>query len=1027
MTRHLLVLLVALAATASAADKLSFNQHIRPILADKCFACHGVDAKQRKGSLRLDTAEGAYREKDGDRAIVPGDLSKSVLWTRINSLDSDEVMPPPDSHKTLSDAEKATLKTWIQQGASYQKHWAFEPPVKVAPPASVPGGNEIDAFLAERLKREKLTFSPEADKATLIRRVAFSLTGLPPTQKEQDEYFADNSPDAYSKMVERYMATPKFGEEMARHWLDVARYADTHGMHLDNERQMWAYRDWVINAFNKNQPFDQFTIEQLAGDLLPTPTNDQLTATGFNRCNVTTGEGGSIDAEWIYRYAVDRTSVTAQTWLGLTAGCAVCHDHKFDPLSQKEFYSLYAFFHSAADPALDGNALLTAPTAKLTLPEQKKKLEELTAQVAAAQKLLDEKAAALAYVDPASVKPPPAAGDVEVVWLDDDFPPGAAVKYVGQWVSGEGAQVLSGKRALKRSGEGTTQDFYDNGAEQLEIPQNGKIFCSVWLDPKDMPKEIMIQFNTAGGGWEQRAVWGDENAIAWGTLKTKSRMKIGALPEGGKWTRLELPAEKVGLNPGDKINGFALTQSGGTVYWDKTGVAGRSDPAADARRSFEAWRKARAGKDTPGLPADIAKLLKSGPEKVKDAKDIKKLRDYYLQAVCIDTKPLLSAPAADLAAVKEKLDALDKKVPSTFIYRDLPKPRDSFVMMRGAYDKPGDKVEPNIPAIFPALKKSDEKARANRLDLAKWIVEPENPLTARVTVNRFWQQFFGTGLVKTSGDFGSQGEPPSHPELLDWLAVTFREGGWDVKKLVRMIVTSAAFRQSARVTPDLLARDPDDRLLARAPRLRLDAEQIRDNALFVSGLINMQMGGVGVKTYQPPNIWEPVGFGGSNTRFYKQDTGPALYRRSIYVFLKRTAPAPFMSNFDAPNREQSCTRRERSDTPLQALQLMNDVQHFEAARAFAERILTEGGKTPSERIVFAYKTTLSRAPAPEEAAIVEEELNKHLAHYKQDEAAAKKVIAHGESKPKELPAGELAAYTLIANMILNLDETLTRN
>ena len=1022
--------LSAVASSATVPEKISFNQHIRPILADKCFACHGLDAKKRKAGLRLDTAEGAYREKDGDRAIVPGDLTKSAAWKRINSKDPEEMMPPPVSHKTLSDVEKATIKAWIEQGAVYQKHWAFEAPIKSPVPAKdVSSRNEIDAFLGARLKRDGLAFSPEADRATLIRRLSFALTGLPPSAKEVDEFVTDKAFDAYDKCVDRYLASPHFGEEMARNWLDVARYADTHGMHLDNERQMWAYRDWVVNMFNRNEPFSQFTIEQLAGDLLPTPTNEQLTATGFNRCNVTTGEGGSIDAECIYRYAVDRTATTVQTWMGLTGGCAVCHDHKFDPISHREFYSLYAFFHSAADPAMDGNALLTAPTVKLSLPEQIKKQAEYDEQIVQKQKALTEKAATIVYTDPASQQPPPPAQDVDTIWLDDDFPKGAKVTYAGKWVTAaEGGQVYSGKRALKRSGAGISQDFYESGATPLEILPNSKIFAYVWLDPKDMPKAIMMQFNTAASGWEKRAVWGDYDAIAWGAANTLGRVSAGALPEAGKWTRIEIAAEKVGLNSGDKLNGFALTQFGGTTYWDKAGVNGRIDPINDPARSFAAWRKQHAGKDTPGTPPEIAKLLKEGPAKITDAKQIKTLQDYFVQFVCEDTKPLLMEQETELAALKLQRDTFDKSIPGTFIFRDLPNPRESFVMLRGAYDKPGEKVEPDVPAIFPPLKKANPKARATRLDLAQWLVSPEHPLTARVTVNRFWQQFFGTGLVKTSGDFGSQGEPPSHLELLDWLAVTFRDEAWNVKNLVRRMVTSTAFRQSSRLTPPLYARDPENRLYARGPRFRLDAEQIRDNALYVSGLINLELGGKGVKSYQPPNIWEPVGFGGSNTQNYKQDSGTALYRRSLYTFLKRTAPAPFMSNFDAPSREVSCTRRERSDTPLQALQLMNDIQQFEAARALGQRMILEGGADPAARIAFAYKTVLSRPPAPEETAIVQQEFEKHLAHYKQDEAAAKKAIAHGESKPKaDIPAAELAAYTLVANMLLNLDETVTRN
>jgi hypothetical protein len=697
--------------------------------------------------------------------------------------------------------------------------------------------------------------------------VTFALTGLPPTVEEVAAFLADAAPEAYEKVVERLLASPRYGEQMARHWLDLARYGDTHGLHLDNERLMWPYRDWVVGSFNRNQPFNQFTIEQLAGDLLPGATSEQIIATGFNRCNVTTGEGGSIDAEWIYRYAVERTAVTAQTWMGLSAGCAQCHDHKFDPISQKEFHQFYAFFHSAADPAMDGNSLLTAPTAKLITAEQTTRIADIDARRAAAEKRLAAELEKISYEDP------------------------------------------------------------------------GSIFLPVSAD-------------------EQR-----NQAVE---------------------------------------------------------AAGR-DPA----KSLTAWLATREGKDTKGVPAEIAKLLKSVPAAKRTPGQQRQLRDHYLTTECAATKPTLGPLLVEAGQLKKERDDLEKSAPASFVMRDLEKPRESFVMLRGAYDKPGEKVARAVPAVFPPLAKADAP---NRLDLARWLVADEHPLTARVTVNRFWQQFFGVGLVKTSGDFGSQGQPPSHPELLDWLAVTFRESGWDVKKLVRLFVTSAAFRQSSAAPAGLWQRDPENRLLARGPRFRLDAEELRDNAFAVSGLLDPTMGGKGVKPYQPPNIWEPVGFVGSNTEKYRQDTGSGLYRRSLYTFLKRNAPAPFLVNFDAPSREQSCTARERSNTPMQALQLMNDVQHIEAARAFAERLMTQGGTTPDERIAFAYRTVLARLPVPEEAAIVHAAYEHHLATYQKAPEAAAKLIRQGESKPKaDLPEPEVAAWTLVANLMLNLDETVTRN
>jgi len=1019
------------------ADKVDFNQQIRPILSDNCFACHGLDPKNRKAKLRLDTPEDAFKKNDeGIAAIVPGDLAKSEAWTRIITDDEEEVMPPPKSHKQPLKAEqKALLKRWIEEGAKYQRHWAFEPQVKAAvPEVKSPKSevrNPIDAFVRAKLERQGLAWQPEADRGTLIRRASFALTGLPPSPQEVAQFTADQSADAYEKMVDRYLASPHFGEEMARHWLDFARYADTHGLHFDNERQMWAYRDWVVKAFNTNQHFDDFTRDQLAGDLRECPTQDQLVATGFNRCNVTTSEGGSIDEEFIFRYAVDRTTTVIGAWMGLTGGCAVCHDHKFDPLPMKDFYSLYSFFQSGADPVMDGNALLTKPVLKISTPQQQAKLKEFTDKLGAIQKEIDEKVAALPYTDPASVQPPLPVEEKETVWVDDDFPAGAKMKTATgnlplTWVTAENGQVAKGKRAIKRSEKGLGQDFYQDGAAPLAVPVDARIFFYVYLDPSDPPQEIMIQFHN--GEWKHRALWGNPDLIAFGTPGTTERCVAGPLPDTSKWVRLEVEAEKIGLKAGDRITGIAFTLFGGTAYFDQMGVNGRSDPAADPAQSFLAWQKQSVGKDTQGAPPEINQLLKEGPDKARTAAQEKTLRTYYLQNVCAHTRSGLEALVCERDELKKERDKFEASTPSTFIWRDLETPRESFVMLRGQYDKPGDKVEPNTPAIFPPLKKADANARATRLDLANWLLSAEHPLTARVTVNRFWQQFFGTGLVKTSGDFGTQGEIPTHPELLDWLAVTFRESGWDVKALVRTCVTSATFRQSTQAPADHWKCDPENRLLGRGPRVRLDAEQIRDNALAVSGLINLEIGGKGVRPYQPPNIWEPVGFLGSNTRIYKADTGSALYRRSIYTFLKRSAPPPYMANFDAPNRENQCVRRERSNTPLQVLQLMNDEQHIEAARALAERMISTGGATPQERVQFAFHTVLARDANADETKTVLAELDAHRALFQQDEESAKKTIAHGESKPDcNLPAVELASYTMLANMILNLDETINRN
>ena len=1023
----------AVIETASkAGNKISFNRDIRPILSDHCFACHGFDAKNRQADLRLDTPAGALSETSGSPAIVPGQLEESPLWLRINESDAALRMPPPESHKELTAAQIELIKRWIEAGASYQKHWALERPVVVPVPSVLPdSGNPIDAFLLVRLQEHGLTMLAEADRRTLIRRVAFAVTGLPPTPADVETYLLDRSPAAYERMVDRYLASPHYGEEMARHWLDLVRYGDTHGLHLDNERQMWSYRDWVVDSFNRNLPYDQFTIDQLAGDLVTNPTMEQLIATGYNRCNVTSSEGGSIDAELLYRYAVDRASTTMSSWMGLTGGCAVCHDHKFDPISQKEFYSMYAFFNSAADPAMDGNALLTDPIMKLERPEHRLKLADWDQQIAARQQALDSLALQVVYADPAEAASRPAEVSLETVWMDDEFPPsgqlqaspGAPTKFV----SAEGGEpVFSGQSSLQRIDTGLAQDVWEHAQTPLPIPIQGQIFAYVWLDPSDSPKSIMLQFYK--DGWNHRAVWGDYQAIDWGAINTTERVLMGPLPAAGMWVRLEVPIQSVGLTAGDSLTGFALTQFGGKLNWDKVGVQGIANPVSDPAQSFQAWRQQAIGKDTPGLATELNALLKMGPGSPLPPADLDRLRAYYLQSVCVETTPQFAEPIAELKKLQSERQAFFDAIPSTFVYRDLPQPRESFIMLRGQYDQPGEKVEPNVPEVLPPLTKANPAGMATRLDLARWLFTPEHPLTARVAVNRFWQQFFGTGLVKTSGDFGSQGDAPSHPELLDWLALNFQEGNWDVKQLVRLLVTSAAFRQDVHVNSEVYSLDPENRWYARGPRLRLDAEQIRDNALFVSGLMRLQMGGPGVKPYQPANVWEPVGFAGSNTRNYQQDKGDALYRRSLYAFYKRTAPPPFMMNFDAPNREQSCTRRERSNTPLQALQLMNDVQHVEAARTLAQRMLVSGGVDARNRIAFAYQLVLTREPADEEIQIIEQQLQSHLERYRQSPAEAEKLVALGESQRLQtLDPAELAAYTLVANLILNLDETLNRN
>ncbi len=1019
-----LLLCAFLSHADGATGKVDFNRDVRPILADNCFACHGFDAKKREADLRLDTPDGAHALRDGTQAFKPGDPAQSEALRRILSKDADEVMPPPKSHKKLSAAQVGTLRQWVAEGAAYKKHWSFEPVVKPQVPAANPPVAAVDAFLGAELKSHGLRPSPEAGREQLLRRATLDLTGLPPTAAEVDGFLADAAPSAYERVIDRLLASPRYGEHMARGWLDAARYADTHGLHLDNERSMWPYRDWVVRAFNENLSFDQFTTWQIAGDLLPNATREQLIASGFNRCNVTTGEGGSIAEEWLFRYAVDRTETTMAVWMGLTAGCAVCHDHKFDPITAKDFYSMYAFFNSAADPAMDGNILLTPPVLQLATPEQEKQLKELDAQISTVKKAVKEAITKVDYVDPATLVPPPPIQTGETVWFEDAFPANAKVESSGEpthLVSGPDTLVHSGKSALRRKARGVAQDSFTKGAS-FAIPPNGVI--SVWchLDPQDQPKAVMLQFHV--GGWNHRAVWGEEGAIPFGKVRTPEKVKVGGLPEAGQWVQLKVPAEKLGLKPGMKVDGFAFTQFDGTVHWDRLAIEHRIEPAKDVQWSWKAWSEKKQGTRVEELPQDLQTLVRGKKAADWTPAEVTRIKDWWLENEYQGARDLVDGVRGERLALEARKKTLSEQIPSTLVMADLPQARPAHLMVRGQYDKPGEKVGRATPAVFPALKAEGEPTR---LDLARWLLSPENPLTARVTVNRLWQQFFGTGLVKSANDFGTQGDPPSHPELLDWLAATFRESGWDTKQLVRLLVTSAAYRQSAAVTPALIARDPENRWLARGPRFRLDAEVIRDNALFVSGLLNPAIGGKAVRTYQPDNIWEPVGFSGSNTARYSRDKGDALYRRSLYTFWKRTAPPPSMSTFDAPARESSCLRRDRSNTPLQALVLMNDIQHVEAARAFAERILKEGGTTSEERVRFAWRTVLSRRPTTEEAAIVQDVLQKHAERYAAAPAAAAGLVSFGESKPDAgLKPEELAPWTLVANLVLNLDETLNK-
>ncbi|HQR05363.1 MAG TPA: PSD1 and planctomycete cytochrome C domain-containing protein [Gemmatales bacterium] len=1021
---------VSVFAEPPVALKIDFNRQILPILSDHCYACHGPDEKTRKADLRLDTKEGLFNKLESDDFVVkPGKPEESLLIERINSSERDKIMPPGKHNKPLKPEQKKMLEEWIRQGANWSRHWSFAAPGRTTLPAVKQTGwvkNPIDAFILAKLQEQGLTTSPPASKAQLLRRVTLDLTGLPPTSSELDAFLADNSPKAYEKVVDRLLSSQRYAEHQARQWLDVARYGDTHGLHLDNYREAWPYREWVIKSFLRNQPYDQFITEQLAGDLLPNATLEQTIATGYNRCHVTTSEGGSIDEEVYVRNVVDQVDTFGTVFLGLTVGCARCHDHKYDPLSTKEYYQLFAFFNNIDGAPLDGNAARHAPIAKVGTPEELARLDELQKKIDLQKHKVKDELARIKYVDPLEGKPSVELATREkradFVWIDDDIPVGSESSYNSSWqfVSSPSAPVYSGRVAHTRTATGLSQHLIQGAKQGLVVGNGDSLFAYVYIDPKNPTKEIMLQWNT--GDWKHRAYWGD-NKIDWGADKTGSRMLMGPLPEAGRWVRLSVPVDKVGLKPGDLITGWAFTQFDGTVTWDRAGINSRTPQGVTNFDSLISWLHYEQSLGGAKLPGPLQKVIKIAPDKRNDAQQTE-LREYFLENINPATKNRFATLQKEVeAATKERAD-FDASIPATLISKERKEPRPAFILKRGEYDQRGDKVERGTPVMFPPMK-SD--VRKDRLGLAQWLLDPNHPTTSRVAVNRFWQQVFGTGLAKTAEDLGLQGEPPTHLELLDWLAVEFRESGWDVKNLMKLMVMSNTYQQSAKMTPDRLAKDPGNRYYSRGPRHRLDAEVLRDQALYVSGLLVEKLGGPSVKPPQPSGLWEAVGYVSSNTANFKADTGvEKVHRRSLYTFWKRTAPPPQMSAMDAPSRESCTVRRERTNTPLQALLLLNETQYVECARSLAQRSMT-ASDTIDGRIKFLIKSVLCRDADAQELTVLKNAYQEQLSYYTKSPAEADKLLAVGESKPNEkLNKPELAALTMVANIVLNLDEALTK-
>ena len=1022
--KYAAALLIVFPVTSFAADEIDFNRDIRPILSDKCYACHGPDEAHREGGFRLDRKDSALGEADsGEKVIVPGKPDASELIIRITTDDEDLVMPPADGTKHLSEDEIDLLKRWVASGADWQEHWAFIAPQKPASPkVSRPDWvrNPIDAFILKRLDADGLKPSKEATREALIRRVSFDLTGLPPSPEDVVAFVKDESPNAYEKVVDRLLRSQHYGEHMARFWLDAARYGDTHGLHLDNYREIWLYRDWVIDAFNQNLPFDQFAVRQLAGDLLETPSEDDLIATGFNRCHVTTSEGGSIAEEVYVRNVVDRVVTTGTVFMGMTFDCTRCHNHKYDPFTMNEFYGMFAFFNSIDGPPLDGNKKDHAPVLKVMTDQQKSRVTELEAKLASTRAEIAKQLAQFKYTEPEKPTEVKLPEPKEFVWIDDAVPEGANAQGNTPWQFVDNPKPVSGKKVSTRTATGLSQHFFDRAKKPLRIGEGDKFFCYVWLDEKNPPKEIMLQWND--GSWDHRAYWGG-NHIDWGKADSPSRRHFGDLPKVGEWVRLEVPADQVGLKPGSQVNGWAFTQFDGMVSWDKAGIVTLSDqkPTYDSLLVWERDQKAANGGT---LPADIKAIALLEGDKRNEAQQ-KQLLDYFVENVLESTRKTFDPLHAAIADAEKQITDTKNSAPTTLIFREKKEPKPSYLLTRGEYDQKGDQVERRVPGILPAL---PEGAPMNRLGFAKWLVDRSHPLTARVTVNRLWQQVFGTGIVKTAEDFGSQGEPPSHPQLLDWLAVQYQDDGWDTKQFMKRIVMSATYRQASDVTPELVEVDPTNRLLARGPRFRLDAEMLRDQALTVSGLLNTKVGGPSVKPPQPDGLWFAVGYSGSNTVRFVADKGTdKVHRRTLYTFLKRTAVAPQMSTFDAPSREACTVRRERTNTPLQALLLLNDPQFIECARALAQRSISEGGETVESRASRMLSLATSRQPVDDEISVMVSVFNDLKKSYTEDTDAAAKLLAIGEAaKPDGIDQAELAAWTIVANLVLNLDEVLTK-
>ncbi|MDE0314373.1 MAG: PSD1 and planctomycete cytochrome C domain-containing protein [Candidatus Poribacteria bacterium] len=1006
---YLLVIALLLTTTTQFADakKIQFDRDIRPILSDKCYACHGPDPAVRQANLRLDIKEGAFSEPSGYPIIVPGDPENSELVLRITHEDIDRRMPPQTSNRQPTQEQIDTLIQWIKEGAEWEEHWAYNSPKRVElPEVKSPDWvhNPIDQFILGKLEAEGLEPSSEADKRTLIRRLHFDLTGLLPTPAEVDQFVRDERPEAYEDLVNRLLSKPQYGERLAIYWLDLVRYADTSGYHSDENVSVWPYRDYVIKAFNDNMPFDQFTLENLAGDLLPNASPDQKVASGYNRLNQTTAEGGAQAKEYLAIYAADRVRTTASVWLGATLGCAQCHDHKFDPYTAKDFYSFAAFFADIQGPGVYGGGSKWDPVVMLPSSEQQAKLEEIDDELVRLRKVFELSSPGLQAEQTEWEEETrsflTSTEDADFAWVDDAQSNGGRTEGAWKFVGKNEGPVFSKERSRVQTAapEQLVQHAFRGANRKLTLAEGDKLFAYVWLDPENPPKTIMLQWND--GNWEHRAFWG-EDKIKHGEIgsDTPGHKPMGELPHLGEWVRLEVEPAIVGLKAGSVLNGMAFTQFGGKAYWDMAGIA------------------TTLGAATKNTHDDVVIKAIQVDSFVRTTNQRKQIADYYRRIA-----PALDGIRNQIADLERQKNEINSKSPYSLTTVSV-QPRTTRILPRGNWlDDSGDIVEPIIPEFLGDL--GIKNRRATRLDLAKWVVSKNNPLTARTFVNRLWALYFGTGISRVLDDLGAQGEPPVHSDLLDWLAVEFMESGWNVKHMVKLIVSSNAYRQSSKPNEVLREKDPYNRLIARQSRWRLDAEIVRDNALLLSGLLIPKIGGPSVRPYQPVGYYSNLNF---PKRRYVHDKGESQYRRGLYTHWQRTFLHPSMMAFDAPSRQECTAERSTSNTPMQALTLLNDPTYVEAARVFAARTIKEGGQTPEDRINWAYHRALSRLPQPKELEIMTGLLEKHKIEYTDNPDAAKTLVEMGESPATQgIEPIELAAWTSIARVVLNLHETITR-